>query len=227
MVQTKKDLHDYIEADFKKLGYRYTSVLPAFGKETLKFQKAMRCLEYYSNSKGKLKFFMRCFWKYRYHKLSIKLGFDIPINTFDKGLNIHHYGNVVVNGKARIGKNCSIQQGVVIGFAGNDSVEAPIIGDNCSIGAGAKILGGIKVPNNTIIGANAVVVKSYETEGITLVGVPSIPGTEHKFGGGNKLVVFLYLQMEHWKNSLDIVGKVRIYMLISCPIINRPTLFLI
>ncbi len=81
---------------------------------------------------------------------------------------------IVVNGNAKIGKNCSIQQGVVIGVSGKDEA-VPIIGDNVLIGAGAKILGGISIPNNTIIGANAVVVKSYKEEGLTLAGIPAKP----------------------------------------------------
>ena len=47
-----------------------------------------------------------------------------------------------------------------------------MIGDNVSIGTGAKILGPIIVPSNTNIGANAVVLKSFSKSG-TLVGVPA------------------------------------------------------
>ena len=150
MIQSKADLFDYLNADFNKLGYKYKKILPLFGKEILKFQKLLRKLEYYQNIMGGvIRCIFRGFWKLRYHQLGIKLGFDIPINTFGAGLNIHHHGLIVVNGNAKIGKNCSIQQGVVIGVFGKDEA-VPIIGDNVLIGAGAKILGGISIPNNTI-----------------------------------------------------------------------------
>ena len=50
--------------------------------------------------------------------------------------------------------------------------EAPIIGDNCFIGPGAKLFGKIKIGNNVAIGANAVVNKSFE-DNVTIAGVPA------------------------------------------------------
>ena len=62
---------------------------------------------------------MACFGKYterfRFHRSSVRLGFSIPINTFREGLYISHWGTITVNGRARIGKNCRIQEGVNIG----------------------------------------------------------------------------------------------------------------
>ena len=49
---------------------------------------------------------------------------------------------------------------------------AAIIGDNCIIGAGAKIIGNVKIGNNVKIGANAVVVKDIP-DNCTAVGVPA------------------------------------------------------
>lgn len=175
MINNRADLKEYLVADYNALGYSYRRVLPLFGMETVKFQKAMRMLEYYTNKNLPCYILNYMFWRYRYHKLSIKLGFDIPINTFGKGLNIHHFGCVVVNGLAKIGTNCSIQQGVVIGFDGKNLEAAPRIGNNVTIGAGAKVIGNINIPNNTIIGANAVVTKSFYEEGLTLKGVPAKP----------------------------------------------------
>lgn len=58
--------------------------------------------------------------------------------------------------KAHVGKNAVIWQQVTIGSSGGGT---PWIGDNCQIGAGAKVLGGIRIGNNVTIGANAVVTK--------------------------------------------------------------------
>ena len=66
----------------------------------------------------------------------------------------HGLNGIIVSHNAIIGKNATIFQQVTIG-EGNDG--APIIGNNCYIGAGAKIIGGIKIGNNVKIGAGCIV----------------------------------------------------------------------
>lgn len=115
---------------------------------------------------------MLIIWKLIHHLLGIRLGFEIPINVFGYGLRINHYGCLVVNGNARIGKFCDIHQGVNIG----QNVEpgsVPTIGDNVWIGPGAKLFGRITIANRIMIGANAVVNKSFLEEDITITGVPA------------------------------------------------------
>ncbi len=68
-----------------------------------------------------------------------------------------------------IGKNCTIYQQVTVGNSGG---HYPTIGDNVSICAGAKVLGGVKVGNNVTIGANAVVTKDVPDNAI-VAGVPA------------------------------------------------------
>ncbi len=87
-------------------------------------------------------------------------------------MSIAHYGTIVVNSAAKVGKNCRIHEGVNIG-ATNGSAKAPIIGDNVFIGTGAKIIGDITIANDVAIGANAVVVKSIEDSGVTYGGIPA------------------------------------------------------
>ena len=82
---------------------------------------------------------------------------DIPF-TAQIGENAyfpHRAIGVVIHGKAVIGDNATIHANVVI--AGKNG-ETPTIGDNCMIGAGACILGGVKIGNNCVIAAGAVVV---------------------------------------------------------------------
>lgn len=106
------------------------------------------------------------------HHYAVKLGFTIPPNTCGKGLNIHHYGCIVINENARIGENCNIQQGVNIGQNyGNSNV--PTIGNNVYIGPGAKIFGKIYIADGCAIGANAVVNKSFKTPNVNIVGIPA------------------------------------------------------
>lgn len=76
---------------------------------------------------------------------------------------------VVIHSRAVIGNHVLIAQNVTI--AGKNS-EVPVIGDNVYIGAGAKILGGIRIGNGSIVGANAVVVKDVPSRCI-VGGVPA------------------------------------------------------
>ena len=107
MIKTKEDLREYIAADMKALGCPKPRFL-CFGKEVMKFEIAMRKLEYYEyirKTRGLLCAALPYyFWRFVYHHLSVKCGFDICIGTFGKGLNIHHRGTIVVNKHARIGE---------------------------------------------------------------------------------------------------------------------------
>lgn len=89
---------------------------------------------------------------------------------FGGGVRINHIGTIVVNPKARIGEWCDIHIGVNIGQDVYGNV--PIIGNDVYIGPGAKIFGNIEIGNNTMIGANAVVNKSF-SDNVVLAGVPA------------------------------------------------------
>lgn len=110
--------------------------------------------------------------KARKNRLGSKLGFIISAGCFGEGLKLEHYGSVIVNPKARIGKNCIIHGNCCIGSNGGYPDDSPVIGDNVDIGQFAQILGGIKIADNVKIGAGAVVVKDVLTPGVTVVGVP-------------------------------------------------------
>ena len=111
-------------------------------------------------------------YKYLLLRQGMKLGWTVEPNTFEQGLCIVHYGSVVVNGNARIGKNARLHAGVNIGASGGDK-EAPIIGDNVYFGPGAKVFGKIELGSNIAIGANAVVNKSFREENVALGGIPA------------------------------------------------------
>lgn len=172
MIKSKKDYFEYLEHDRIALGKNYKRPR-IVGDEIWKFQILLRKCEYYNNcKKGYISKIVKYFNFYRFHKLRLKLGFSIPLNVFGPGLSIAHYGQITVNGNAKIGKNCRIQESVTIG-ATNGNAEAPIIGDNVFIGSGARIIGELKIGNNIAIGANSVVVKSFNENNITIAGVPA------------------------------------------------------
>ena len=87
------------------------------------------------------------------------------------GLRIFHYGCIVINSGVSIGKNCTIRHGVTLGNR-REYYDLPVVGDNVDIGAGAKVLGAIRVGNNVSIGANAVVITDIPDNSIA-VGVPA------------------------------------------------------
>lgn len=66
----------------------------------------------------------------------------------------HGLQGIYISRYAQIGKNCCIYQNVTIGEVNQ---RAPVIGDHCLIGAGAVIVGDIKIGNHVKIGAGAVV----------------------------------------------------------------------
>jgi serine O-acetyltransferase len=98
---------------------------------------------------------------------------EIPPNiSVGEGLVIFHGGPIVIHPRAILGRNIGLRPGVVIGgdFQGKG---IPTLGNNIEIGVGAKIIGQITIGDNTRIGANSVVTKSFPANSI-LVGVPAI-----------------------------------------------------
>ena len=82
----------------------------------------------------------------------------------------HGLNGIIVSHFARIGSNVTIHQQVTIAQAGVES--SAVIGDNCMIGAGAKIIGNVIIGDNVKIGANAVVTSNLPSN-CTAVGVPA------------------------------------------------------
>ncbi len=95
-----------------------------------------------------------------------------PAATIGRGLFIDHGTGVVIGETAVLGNNVTLFQGVTLGGTGKERGKRhPTIGDNVVIGAGAKVLGNIQIGSDSIIGANAVVIRDVP-EHSTVVGVP-------------------------------------------------------
>jgi len=139
----------------------------------IRFILLLRTCEFYKNCKkgffNRIVYFLVKNQKYR---LGIKLNFSIPENVIGKGLQLPHYGTIVINANTKIGKNCRIHTCTNIG-ASNKSSKAPIIGNNVYIAPGVKIYGNIKIANNISIAANAAVSKSFLEEGKIIGGIPA------------------------------------------------------
>lgn len=173
MISSKSDLYYYLEEDRKALG-RKESRPRFFGDEIWKFQRALRTLEYFTNCKNAP--FRRVILplvKFRCHSLSIKCNFSIPINVFGPGLAIAHRGTIVINSQTKVGRDCRIHTCVNIGASGGVKDAVPTIGDRVLISPGVKIFGKIEIADDIVIGANAVVNKSFHESGMIIAGVPA------------------------------------------------------
>jgi serine O-acetyltransferase len=95
-----------------------------------------------------------------------------PGAVLGPGLFIDHATGVVIGETAEVGEDVTIYHGVTLGGTGVETGKRhPTIGDRVTIGAGAKVLGPIKVGDDSRIGANAVVVKEVPSSAV-VVGVP-------------------------------------------------------
>lgn len=96
-----------------------------------------------------------------------------PGATIGRGLFIDHGMGVVIGETAEIGDNCTIYQGVTLGGTGKDvGKRHPTLGNNVMVGAGAKVLGPIRIKDDSKVAANAVVLKEVP-ENSTAVGIPA------------------------------------------------------
>jgi serine O-acetyltransferase len=95
-----------------------------------------------------------------------------PGAVLGPGLFIDHATGVVIGETAEVGEDVTIFHGVTLGGTGRETGKRhPTVGDRVTIGAGAKVLGPVKLGEDSRIGANAVVVKEVPA-GAVVVGVP-------------------------------------------------------
>ena len=88
------------------------------------------------------------------------------------GVFIDHGMGVVIGETTQIGNRCLLYQGVTLGGTGKEHGKRhPTLAENVVVGAGAKVLGAIRIGANTRIGAGSVVVRDVEAS-CTVVGIP-------------------------------------------------------
>lgn len=98
-----------------------------------------------------------------------------PGAEMGRGILIDHGCGVVIGETTVVGDNCTIYQGVTLGGVGlNKGKRHPTLGNNVTVGSGAKILGAFEVGDNCMIAANAVLLKPLEND-TTAAGIPARP----------------------------------------------------
>jgi len=108
------------------------------------------------------------------NRASEKFGVDInPAAYIGSGVMLDHATGFVMGETAVIGNDCSILQGVTLGGTGKAEEDRhPKIGNRVLIGAGASVLGNIKIGDGAKIAAGSVVLKDVENN-CTVAGVPA------------------------------------------------------
>ncbi len=140
----------------------------------LDFYRIHRYIEFVGLENKNKHCLLRGFIRWR---LRIKYGIFIGESTqIGKGIQVPHPFGIVIGNGVIIGSNVVIYQHVTIGVKNRSNTDVntayAIIEDNVCIYAGAKILGNIIVGENSIIGANAVLLNSVPANSCA-VGIPA------------------------------------------------------
>lgn len=178
MINSRKDVKRYIEADIKPFKYHsiklkfWAFITKDFNYFRIRFCIHLRKLEYYSLH-PKLFFLFKWYHKYQKNRIGRMYNWEIPSWTCEEGIHLWH-PNVVINDDAKVGKNALFHGNNCLGRK-NDTKEgnlSPVIGDNFNLGFGSVVIGGVKIGNDVCVGANSTVIKDVE-EKCVVVGSPA------------------------------------------------------
>lgn len=171
MVNNLKDLKRYILADKRALGINKKIPIPFVDRIWI-FEIQLRITEYFYNNRRKniffsiISIFLIIIWKIKCRNG----GIEVPVNVIDEGLAIWHGYGIIINPKAKIGKNFSISAGCVVGQAKG---KYPTLGDNVEMTIHSMVLGGVTICDNCIIAPGACVVKNVDIPYVTMGGIPA------------------------------------------------------
>jgi len=110
------------------------------------------------------------YYYYLFNWARTRLQIEVPrTSAIDAGFRIDHFGGIIVNCQIIAGKKFTLAPGVVVG---QTATGVPRFGDGVRISVGAKVIGGIHVGNNVMIGAQSVVTKDVPDNAV-VAGVPA------------------------------------------------------
>lgn len=158
--------------------HQTSATLPDWDRETPQglwdpSRRLLRAIRKYqaARDRGRLGRLAAKWWVMSHRFWSVVAQAEIHLNTrIGGGLRLPHPNGIVIHPEAIIGPNCTIMAQVTIGQGRTPGV--PVIGGHVDIGAGARLLGNIKIGDHAQIGANAVVTKDVPTRAVA-VGVPA------------------------------------------------------
>ena len=113
----------------------------------------------YRKAKNSRNIFLKIIFRGWLRLLQMIYHFQIPYQTdIGEGFYIGHFGSIIINSKARLGKNVNVTSGVVIGQTNRGKKQGiPTIGDEVWIGANSVIVGNITIGKNVLIAPNSYV----------------------------------------------------------------------
>lgn len=168
-IQNRADYREFLRADLTAYNVPRWRVDSRWRHPVLHYQRLLRRIEFLSTRRGPLSRVARFWTRFRLQSVGVRTGITLPPGVAGPGVTIAHYGTVVVNSRARIGKYSRLHPGVTIGIAGG---RVPVIGDFVYLGPNAVVYGGVTVGDRAVIGANAVVNRDVPA-GVTVAGSPA------------------------------------------------------
>ena len=113
-------------------------------------------------------------YKWLFRHCRNRYGIELPYTVkLGQGVVIEHQGAIVVHGGCEIGDGCIIRQGCTLGLRRlDDLTAAPVLEAYVELGAGAVVLGRVRLGRGARVGANAVVLDDVPA-GTTVWGIPA------------------------------------------------------
>lgn len=121
-------------------------------------------------------------WMFRHcrNRYGIELPYTVKLG---QRVVIEHQGAIVIHGGCEIGDGCIIRQGCTLGLRRlDDLTAAPVLEAGVELGAGAVILGRVRLGRGARVGANAVVLDDVPA-GATVWGIPATATPRRPEGG--------------------------------------------
>lgn len=162
----KSELRQIIQADMSRYYDKVPFIKPIQVRYLLTYRKA---------SFYKKKSLRGMYYRFRLKQLSEKTGIQIPTKAqIGKGFYIGHFGTIIINPDAVIGKNVNVATGVTIGKTNRGYGKGvPKIGNSVWVGTNAVIVGNIKIGDDVLIAPNAYVNVDVPDHSI-VIGNPSV-----------------------------------------------------
>lgn len=176
MIQTRKDLKQYLDADSKANNMSKEWLKRLTYNDNYLVNRHLRLLrkyEYYINNPHWYNVPIKYYYALKYRKSQVKTNMVIFPNTMGPGLLLMHPGFRRIGRMVQAGKNCTILPMVLFGKKRPTDIDSTItIGNNCYIGTGATILGPVTIGNNVTVAAGAVVLNDIPDNAV-IGGVPA------------------------------------------------------
>ncbi len=154
--------------------YFFASKPERLNNAIIKQKKYYRLAQRYKNNYVLFKIYT-CLWVRQNLYIQLKLGCEVVPTSECSEVIFRHPIGIIIGGGARLEKGVIVHQNVTFGALKFDGIERrgimcyQYVGENSIIGAGAKILGDVKIGKNCTVGANAVVTKDVP-DNTTVVG---------------------------------------------------------